>query len=230
MKKSVQFIAHRGLSGKETENTAASFVAAGNRSYYGIETDIHRTLDGKFAVFHDDNLKRVAGVDIEIEKVNYSDIKDIPLNFKENRSDLRIPLLEDYISICKKYGKKAVLELKNPFDECDIKAVLKIIGNMNFSANMIFISFAKENLISLRKFSPNADIQLLTHKFGENVFELMLKYGFDLDIKHTEATKELIKKIHKAGRKINCWTCDDIKRAQELSSWGVDFITTNILE
>ena len=32
-------IAHRGVSGLELENTCAAFVAAGNRSYFGIETD-----------------------------------------------------------------------------------------------------------------------------------------------------------------------------------------------
>ena len=37
-------VAHRGVSGLERENTAAAFVAAGNRSYYGVETDIHRTF------------------------------------------------------------------------------------------------------------------------------------------------------------------------------------------
>ena len=37
---SVEFIAHRGLSGLETENTCAAFVAAGNRSHVGIETDV----------------------------------------------------------------------------------------------------------------------------------------------------------------------------------------------
>ena len=45
-KKNVKVIAHRGVSGLERENTCASFVAAGNRSYYGIETDIHKTMDG----------------------------------------------------------------------------------------------------------------------------------------------------------------------------------------
>ena len=39
-KKNVKVIAHRGLSGIETENTNSAFVAAGNRSYFGIETDI----------------------------------------------------------------------------------------------------------------------------------------------------------------------------------------------
>ena len=41
---STKFVAHRGVSGLETENTAAAFIAAGNRSYYGVETDIWRQL------------------------------------------------------------------------------------------------------------------------------------------------------------------------------------------
>ena len=49
----VKMIAHRGLSGIERENTCPAFVAAGNRSYYAIETDVHRTLDGQFVVIHD---------------------------------------------------------------------------------------------------------------------------------------------------------------------------------
>ena len=59
-KKDTLIIAHRGLSGIEKENTNAAFVAAGNRSYYGIETDVHKTLDGRYVVFHDDTTGRVA--------------------------------------------------------------------------------------------------------------------------------------------------------------------------
>ena len=55
-KGSVQMIAHRGVCGLERENTAAAFVAAGNRSYFGIETDIHETSDGKFIIIHDEYL------------------------------------------------------------------------------------------------------------------------------------------------------------------------------
>ena len=32
----VKMVAHRGVSGLEKENTASAFVAAGNRSYFGI--------------------------------------------------------------------------------------------------------------------------------------------------------------------------------------------------
>ena len=73
-KKNTLLVAHRGLSGIERENTVAAFIAAGNRSYYGIETDIYRTADGKFAVSHDKTLQRVAGVDIRIEDTTLADI------------------------------------------------------------------------------------------------------------------------------------------------------------
>ena len=55
----VRMIAHRGVCGLERENTCAAFVAAGNRSYYGVETDVHRTADGKFIIIHDDNISRL---------------------------------------------------------------------------------------------------------------------------------------------------------------------------
>ena len=79
----MRVIAHRGLSGLETENTNAAFVAAANRSYYGIETDIHKTADGRFVVIHDADLQRVAGVDIKVEEAALSALQQIILFDKD---------------------------------------------------------------------------------------------------------------------------------------------------
>ena len=78
-RKNTLMIAHRGLSGLEMENTGLAFVAAGNRSYYGIETDIHRTADGKFILTHDDNLKRVTGIDAVVEELEYDALRQMKL-------------------------------------------------------------------------------------------------------------------------------------------------------
>ena len=59
-----EMIAHRGVSGIELENTCAAFVAAGNRSYFGIETDVHRTADGQYVIIHDDTTTRVTGQEL----------------------------------------------------------------------------------------------------------------------------------------------------------------------
>ena len=96
-KKNALVVAHRGLSGIERENTNAAFVAAANRSYYGIETDFRRTADGKFIISHDQSLKRVSGEDVNVEAVSLAVAQSVVHFDKDdtkNRADLRAPSLE----------------------------------------------------------------------------------------------------------------------------------------
>ena len=116
----VKMVAHRGLSGLEKENTCAAFVAAGNRSHFGIETDVHPTLDGKIVCIHDGNTKRVAQDNVEVESTTFDTLRSIVLNDidgKKGRADLRIPTLQEYVQICKKYGKVGVCEIKGMFSQ-----------------------------------------------------------------------------------------------------------------
>ena len=119
-KKQTRVVAHRGLSGIEKENTASAFVAAGNRSYFGIETDIHRTADGRFIVCHDASLLRVAGENLNVEEVSLALSQSATLfdtDGTKGRADLITPTLENYLCICKKYEKHCVLELKSDFTD-----------------------------------------------------------------------------------------------------------------
>ena len=103
----VRMVAHRVVSGLETENTCAAFVAAGNRSYFGVETDVHVSADGAFVIFHDDNTRRVGLQDHVIEKTDSAVLREMILadldGGEKSRSDLRIPLLREYVRICRKY-------------------------------------------------------------------------------------------------------------------------------
>ena len=75
-------VAHRGCSGLEQENTNSAFIAAGNRSYFGIETDIHQTVDGKFVLFHDDNTARIAIDKLVIEESTFDTLRGLLLTEK----------------------------------------------------------------------------------------------------------------------------------------------------
>ena len=230
---STKIVAHRGLSGIETENTNAAFVAAGNRSYYGIETDIHRTADGRFAVCHDDDLKRIAGVDIHVESTSLSELQSIVLFDKDgtkNREDLRISVLENYISICKKYGKHCVLELKSDFTDEEILKIIDIIKGFDYLENVTFISFVYSNMIKIRNFLPTQSVQFLFSKFDDEIIARLIAARIDVDVQYKALTKEIVDLLHANGLKINCWTVDDPNAAEMLSAWGVDYITSNILE
>lgn len=232
--KNVKMIAHRGLSGLETENSCSAFVAAGNRaSYYGIETDVHRTADGRFIIFHDDNTERMTGKSLIIEETTYDKLKDLILhdtNGTCGRQDLRIPLLEDYIGICKKYDKECVLELKNKFTEEDILKIVKIIEDMQYLDRVIFISFQFENLSVIKNYKNQLRAQYLLKEWNEEASARLKECRMDVDIDYKALNAETVKEIHDAGMEINCWTVNTAEEAQSLIEMGVDYITTNILE
>lgn len=232
-KKNTLMVAHRGLSGIEKENTNAAFVAAGNRSYFGIETDVHKTLDGKYVVFHDDTTGRVAVDDMEVEKTTFDCLRNLLLtdiDGKKGRTDIRIPTLQEYISICKKYEKTAVLELKNAFTEDEIYEIIDIIKDLGYLENVIFISFCLENLVFLRKKYPEQAAQYLVDDYEDSLIDTLKANHLDLDIDYHALNKDNMTALHNAGIKVNCWTCNDPEAAAELSAMGIEFITSNILE
>ena len=231
--KKTLMIAHRGASGIEPENTVSAFIAAANRSYYGIETDVHKTKDGKYIITHDDNAKRVTGVDTVIEETDFDTLRALNIFDKEGRGrcDLYMPTLEEYITICKRYGKVAVLELKNEFEEADIFEICEIIDSLGYLDGTIFISFAINNLYYVKKKYPNQAAQFLIHKnLPEDLAEQLASHALDLDVYYNEATKELIDKCHAVGVKVNVWTVDELCDAEALIERGIDFITSNIIE
>ena len=232
-RENVLMVAHRGCSGLELENTNAAFVAAGNRSYYGIETDVHVTLDGKFVCFHDDTTKRIAIDNMVVEETTFDTLRNLILadkDGKKGRTDLRMPTLQEYIQICKKYEKEAVLELKNTFVRDDIVKIIDIIRGEEYLENVTFISFSLENMIILRELLPEQSCQYLIKEYSEELVETLVKYHLDLDIYYKSLNAENIANLHAHSIKVNCWTVDTPEEAHQLIADGIDMITSNILE
>lgn len=234
-KKRAKMIAHRGLSGIERENTNAAFVAAGNRSYFGIETDVHKTADGRFVIIHDETTQRVSegATDIHVEQRPYGDLVSLCLPDKQGRvrTDLKIPTLDEYVRICKQYEKVCVLELKNAFAKEDVEKIIEIIRAEAYLENVIFISFVLENCIFLRELLPRQQVQwLLAEEITPTIIDTLRRYRLGIDSYHVWLNRENIVELHAHDIAVNVWTVDDPTLAETLADAGVDFITSNILE
>lgn len=232
-KGSAKMVAHRGVSGLELENTCAAFVAAGNRSYVGVETDVHVTADGKFIIIHDDNTGRVAVGSMVVEQTDYETLRALQLKQKDGmlRTDLRLPSLEEYLSICKHYDKICVLELKNPMEEEAVKGIIETCKAVYSLEKMVFISFAFQNMLYIRKYAPDAEAQyLLAEEITQAHIDTLAEHKLDLDVHYLAMSEDLMKRLHDRGIKVNCWTVDDPEIAERLVGWGIDYITSNILE
>lgn len=101
--------AHRGLHKRDKsvpENSLAAFRRA-VKAGYGIELDVHLTADDQLAVFHDDNLKRITGLDRNIEDLTMAELQALHLCGTEET----IPTLREALDVLD--GKvPLILEIK----------------------------------------------------------------------------------------------------------------------
>jgi len=89
--------AHRGLHMEDKqipENSLAAFIAAREGSY-GVELDVRLTKDEKVVVFHDPCLKRVCGVDADVDNMDWSELSELRLFDTQER----IPLLSEALEV-----------------------------------------------------------------------------------------------------------------------------------
>jgi len=230
-----KFIAHRGYSKYEKENTLKAFIKAGECEYfYGIETDVHKTADNVYIVIHDETTSRITDnrININVEENTYEIVKNINLSNIDGIEDkeLKIPLMTEYFETCKKYNKIAVFELKQAFRNDEIKSILEYVQAINYIQNTIFISFNSNNLALVRSLNRDVELQFLFSEFKEEYYEFLVKNNIGIDAWYGCVNKELVEFCKMNNLSTNAWTVDDIKEAKRLMDLGIDYITSNALK
>lgn len=104
-----QYYAHRGLHNEAEgipENSMGAFARAVAEGY-GIELDVHLSRDGEAVVFHDDNLRRMCGVDACVTDLSWAELSKLHLRGTE----YTIPRFSDVLALV---GGKVplIIELK----------------------------------------------------------------------------------------------------------------------
>ena len=231
IRRNIKMIAHMGYHEECMSNTVEAFIAAGERSYYGIESDVRITADGQFVMFHDASITDAEGNTYVIRETKLEDIKDIRLLDNGVATEYKLPLLEDYIKVCKDYGKTPILELKDTHTTEELELLISAIDSVGYLAETVFISFSWDNCVRVRELLPDNTVMYLTEKnFKESLIDQLVEYNIDLNINRKCFYKPHVEKLHLNGIKVATFTCDDAKETEKLISWGVDFVTTNVLE
>lgn len=159
--------AHRGLhKGRDIpENSMPAFKLAVEEGY-GIEFDVHLTKDQVPVVFHDDNLKRLCGIDKNINDLSYEEVKN--LNLYDTKET--IPHLQDVLDLVD--GRvPLIIEIKasKAFDK--EKLISRIVSTYLDKYKGIYCveSFNPLVLLWFKQNRPNlVRGQLATHKTFKN--------------------------------------------------------------
>ena len=199
--------AHRGLHDKEKpENSMAAFRAALENGY-GIELDVHLLKDGGLAILHDSSLKRICGVDAEMEDLCTEDLTKYHLQ----GTDQTIPTFREVLDL---YQGKAplIVELKvarnNHVALCE--TACKMLDTYN--GPYCLESFDPRVVIWLKKNRP----ELIRGQLASNHFKAPSKLNWFTQFAATNMLANLISRpdfiaYHYGPRKtLTNWLCKNL--------------------
>lgn len=242
MKKDCSFliqniIAHRGMHNiKEgiPENSMMAFEKAIKNNYI-IELDVHILKDGNIVVYHDDNLKRLTGIDINIKDMKYVELKNIKLQGTEQE----IPLLKDVLNFVD--GRvPVIIELKYD-NKCGLleNEVIKILKT--YTGKYAVKSFNPLSVNYIRRRAPEIIRGQLSSDFKEEKINGFKKFFMSNMLFNFISKPDFIsydvralpnKRIEKIRHKkiILGWTIRDKETFERVQKYCDNFICENIEE
>ncbi|XMB71989.1 glycerophosphodiester phosphodiesterase family protein [Mycoplasmatota bacterium WC30] len=226
-------VANRGLSGIETENTIFAFLAASNRSYHGISCDLNVSRDSKIILTYDDTLLRLGLLNLYIPSFTYDELKKFSLVDRKTSnldSNLFIPKLSDFLSVCKAYRKTAFLNLITGLKTDNLDKIVEEANDFYDIKKTMFVSSNKKHLIYLTKKVDRNHLFLDVEKTSEEVFDFCKNNGFNANISYNNVSKEFVKRMHLIGLKVSTGVVNDKDVAEKLIKHDVDYVFTDILE
>ncbi len=166
-----KFTAHRGLHNDNDipENSLPAFEIAIKKGY-PIELDVHLTSDKELVVFHDENLKRMTGVNKIIENCQLSELKKMNLNGTKQS----IPTLDEVLELvnCK---VPLLIEIKNEYKVGILED--KLISKLsNYKGEYIIESFNPLSLLWIRKRYKNIILGQLVTKDYPNIKSVFVRW------------------------------------------------------
>lgn len=165
--------AHRGLHSDDSrvpENSIAAFAAA-SKAGYGVELDIQLSLDRQIVVFHDDNLKRMCGVDRRVDELTYDELRELRLL----NSDQPIPLLSEVLEVLD--GATVLCELKPMRSYTDTSLCEAALPLLNAYNGIVCIeSFNPWMVRWFRKHAPQYVRGILSKRFDKGEVAQTLRF------------------------------------------------------
>ena len=157
-------IAHRGYYNNKKgipENSVLAFKKAIDNNYL-IELDVRLTKDKKLVVFHDDNLKRVCGVNKRVKDLTYKEL----LKYNLFDTTLKVPLFSDVIKLVN--GRVPILIETKFHNRYGVLEKILINELSNYKGLYAIQSFYPLSLLWFKTNTKHIPIGLLSSNFKNN--------------------------------------------------------------
>jgi glycerophosphoryl diester phosphodiesterase len=228
-------IAHRGASGLYPENTRLAFLKAIEAGADLIELDCQLSRDGHVVVFHDEHLRRTAGVRGALRSKTLEQLKalDIGRWRKASFRGERILTLEEALETLA--GRVDLcLEIKNypnSLPGIELK-ILFALSHYDYLDRTIVSSFDYSSLARVRELAPDIAIGVLCsaalrRDAVENARRLT---AASLHVQKSVAKRDFLLRAWEEGLDVFVWTLNDLREIEEFVSMGVQGVISDYPE
>ena len=220
---------HRGAAGHAPENTLASIRKALEMGADRIEIDVQQSKDGVVVIMHDKTLKRTTNGKGYVRNKTFAELSALvaPAEFAASFPNEKIPTLEEALILIN--GKaKFVIEIKdgNAYYPDIEQHIVDLIHQYKAEKWCIVHSFNDAALKKVHELDANIPLHKL---FVAGLGRDLAKWDYvqEFSVNEHFATKKMIEKVHKLGKKINVWTVNDKAKMETLVKMGIDGIISN---
>ncbi len=218
MKNNIYVIAHRGGSLLFPENSMEAYKKSAELGVNAVECDVHLTRDNKLVIMHDENLKRITGIDKNISELTYNEISRIKLSNGEN-----IPSLED---VMHNVDITLIIELKGK----DVANALSklFIKKPELIKKCAVISFFHEAILEIKEHFQEIVTGALIAGFPVDPVYMAKSCKADIISLNFEGiNKEYVNKCQEGNIKVAVWTPNTENEIQNCIDSGVDIIASD---
>lgn len=212
-------IAHRGDNegGKYAEHSFQAYDRAVAEKADYLELDVHKTSDNVLVVSHDNNLGRLFGVDLDINKTPYAKLTQ----YRNQAGEPIHTLAEVFNRYRNDPNIKFMIETKNVGSATGMEnELVNLIRQSGMSNRVLFESFSKPSLNVLSQLAPDIPRTQLGGNYqviGNNQY--YANGHFDADASTY---------LKRQGKKYVLWGIDDARKMRQLVNAGqIDGIITN---
>ncbi len=139
-------VAHRGLWNETFPENSLSAYKNAVQNGYPIEMDIQMSSDGKLFCFHDDNVKRMTGVDKDIRTMTAKEIEALNIGTE------KIPYFSEFLSAVQ--GKVPLLiEIKQQINKGVEEKTIEALKN--YKGEYVIQSFDPRIMLKIKKLDPS---------------------------------------------------------------------------
>ena len=232
-------IGHRGAAGEAPENTLAAFEIALEQGADGIECDVRLSSDGIPVVIHDARLDRTTNGSGLVSEHAVTTLRRLDAGSWFNRANpdkaqrsfagSRVPLLREVLAWVRQRGCRIFVEIKAGSDTCPgfEAEVLDTIHQEGTAQLATVVSFDYAAIRRLHLLDPTIALGVTLDRPVRAVHLAKLVKARDVVPHWALATRRFVRRAHREGLGVICWTVNEPERMRRKILEGVDGIVTD---